>query len=279
MQTLKKTILFCICFILVYKFCLQATDGFSVRKISSSPSTAQEKQQTIPNGPYHYLGKGAQVYAFVSEDGKHVLKFYRQNRAGHPLFFLKTLLPSKLGNRLLATVEKRRAKRLKDFTSFTLAERFLKQETGLETLHLEATRSPLWIVLYDKIGIKHTLDLSQMQWLLQEYAEPTYTSLKSWIQQGREEEAKAQLSKLVALLKSRCEKKIFDKDPDLETNFGFTKDGPIQFDVGRFRVDPTRSSPDVYRSDIIRITDKLCSWLDKRAPSLSTHVREEIEKL
>lgn len=278
MRTLKKTILFCVCFFLVYKFCLQATDGFSIRKISTTLNSAKNESVSLPNGPYRYLGKGAQVYAFVSDDGRHVLKFYRQNRAGHPLSFLKPILPAKLGNQLQSTIEKRKAKRLKDLASFELAGRFLKRETGLEALHLRPSSSPLGAVIYDKIGVKHMLDLSQMQWILQKYAGPTFVCLENWIREGQEEVAKEQLSLLVALLKTRCEKGIFDKDPDIETNFGFTKEGPIQFDIGRFKIDPTRSNPDVYRSDLVRITDKLCQWLEGRAPSLATHVKEEIAK-
>jgi len=278
MWLLKKPILFCLCFLSIYKFCLHETDGFAVRKISTKqyPTTPIKSPTSIPTGPYRYLGKGAQVYAFVSEDKQYVLKFYRQNRAGHPLSSILPALPPSLKKRLHATVEKRKAKRLKDLSSFELANQYLKTETGIESLHLHPTSSPLRVTIYDKIGAIHKLDLSKMQWIVQKFAEPTYESLESWILQGEEKLAKEQLSALVLLLKTRCEKGIFDKDPDLETNFGFTKEGPIQFDIGRFRLDSTRSNPDVYQNDLIRITDKLCNWLEEKAPILAKHVREEI---
>ncbi len=282
MRILKKILAFSLCGFALYQFCSHATDGFSIRKIQTNLETHSDWE--TPNGyfaldqPFSYLGHGAQVYAFVSFDGKYVLKFYRHNRASHPFAFLAPLLPPPLKKRLLSTIEKRKNKRLKDFSSYLLAYHHLAKESGLLDLHLNPTEEQRKVKIYDKIGVEHILDVSHMQYLLQKRAKPIYALLEEWISQGEMEYAKEQLSKLVTLLRTRCQKGIFDKDPDLKTNFGFTDDGPIQFDIGRFKLDPTRTDPNIYRDDLIRITDRLCQWLEERAPALAAHIEQEIAK-
>jgi len=115
-----------------------------------------------------------------------------------------------------------------------------------------------------------------MEFLVQKKADPIYSTLQQWIDKGAFVQAKEGLSQLVALLRSRCQKEIFDKDPDLKTNFGFINKTPIQFDVGRFKINPARSDPKQCTDELIRITDRLCQWLDEKAPSLSFHLRQEI---
>jgi hypothetical protein len=228
--------------------------------------------------PFFYLGHGAQSFAFVSADGKYVLKFYRHNRARHPLIFLAPLLPVPLKKSLLATHAKRQNKRQKDFSSYLLAYHHLAKETGLLGLHLNP--SPVGKVkLYDKIGVEHIVDLGQMQFIFQKQAEPTYAAIEKWISQGKIEYAKEQLSQMITLLKARCQKGIFDKDPDLKTNFGFTDEGPIQFDIGRFKYDPKMADSNHCRDELIRITDRLCKWLETKMPALSIHIQEEIHKV
>ena len=87
---------------------------------------------------------------------------------------------------------------------------------------------------------------------------------------------KAAISSLVALLKTRCAKGIFDKDPDVQTNFGFIGLQCVQIDTGRFRKDELERDPAVYRPEIVRITDKFNRWLSSQYPELSAHLELEI---
>lgn len=226
--------------------------------------------------PFYYLGHGAQTFAFRSEDGQYVLKFYRHNRAKHPLFFLRTLLPSPLKSRLIATHTKRQEKRQKDFTSYLFAYKKLKSASGLIDLHLNSTDDPQLVTLFDPIGVCHKVDLSKMQYLLQVRADPVYESIERWISDGEMDRARLKLSQLITLLANRCKAGLSDKDPDLKTNFGFTSDGPIQFDIGRFKLDPSKAEN--YREELIRITDRLCNFLEKKSPELVSHIKEEIKR-
>lgn len=225
---------------------------------------------------FHYLGRGAQTFAFCSEDGNYVLKFYRHNRARHPLFFLRPFLPLPLKSRLIATHTKRQEKRLKDFSSYLIAYEKIKHASGLIDLHLNPTKDPLVVTLFDPIGVCHKVDLSQMQYLLQIRADPIYETVEKWLAEGEIEHAKLALGQLITLIANRCKAGLSDKDPDLKTNFGFTKDGPIQFDIGRFKLDPSKTEN--YRDELIRITDRLCKFLESKSPELVSHIRQEIER-
>lgn len=273
-------------FFCVRFFCLMATDGFAFWKIRSSLPYCQE-WETSPlshcemiKQPFFYLGRGAQCYAFVSEDGNYVLKFYRHHRAQHPLAFMAPLLPANLKKRLQNTITKRKNKRAKDFASYMIANEQLPEKTGLIYLHLNPTNHlHRTIRIYDKIGVVHHIELDQFVFILQKRAYPIYQTIHTWIKTGEKQRAKEGIAQLIALLAYRAENGIYDKDPDLKTNFGFTSEGPIQFDIGRYKMDPSRSQKPTYKEDLIRITDKLCRWLEKKDPSLSTFVKEEIEKL
>lgn len=271
-------------------FCKKQTAGFTLRTIYSSESTPYPYEELSPlpsaqlekilNQPFYYLGKGAQAFAFVSQDNHYVIKFFRHKHPSHLLQPIYFLLPSAIKSRLEGRVKKRKLKLYKDFFSYTLAYQMLPQETGLLYLHLRKTdHLHQTVTLYDKIGVKHQVYLDEVEFIIQQKAEHIYPTLTKWIEEGELMRAKKSLTQLIALFKKRCELGIFDKDPDLQTNLGFVGDTPIQFDIGRFKLDPAESDPKIYVDELIRITDFLCKWLDTRCPELSTHVRTEIYSL
>lgn len=273
--------------IVIQRFCHNQTDGFSMRKIHSNLSFHEEWEpktplhedlkniQLILNQPYRYLGKGAQSYVFASDDGKYVLKFFRHDHMRlEPWHFLLSADHRK--NRLKISTDKLR----KDFESYKIAYEKLYNETGLIYIHLNKTQHlELQIPLYDKIGIKHLINLDKMEFILQKRVELFFPSLEKWIAKGDVITAKKALTELISLLKKRFEIKIYDKDPDLNTNFGFLNGHPIQLDVGRFKRDSFYSNPQVYKREILRITDNLKQWLDVHSLELSSHLQEELRVL
>lgn len=280
---MKKILSFCTGGFLLYLLCLSQTDGFSLRKIHSNLpyhpewETPSASIDHLLDQPFYYLSHGAQVYAFVSKDGQAVLKFYRHNRATHPLKALHFLLPPFVKNRMNQTIIKREAKRIKDFTSYKLAAEKLSHETGLLYAHLNKSQNlKKKLTLFDKIGVRHIIDLDQFEFLLQKKADLLYPTLDKWIAQGSYEKAEKSLLALLSLLRHRCDKGIFDKDPDLRTNFGFVDEIPIQLDIGRFKEDAMEKDPEIQKAELIRITDQLCDWLDEKSPQLSARIRREL---
>jgi hypothetical protein len=180
-----------------------------------------------------------------------------------------------------SSITRRESKLSKDFTSYQIAYNTLREETGLLHLHLNQTPGlNLSLDLVDKLDIHHTLNLDNYSFILQKRAKPSYPTLQEWIDANQIDQAKEALSSLVSVLKMRGQKGIYDKDPDLNTNFGFIGTQSIQIDVGRFRdrlKTPSRAGkPALDQEELIRITDNLHQWLMERSPELDQHLKEEI---
>jgi len=283
---------FVLCVLLVKQFCHRKTEGFALYKILSnlpfhaewtSPPLSEEESgalTTLLNQPFHYLAKGAQSYVFISEDQETVIKFFRIYHMRPPLWMRALQLPAALQPYRIRKMLEKREELAKDFQSYLIALKEMKEETGLLYVHLNKTSHlQKHLTLYDKIGVIYDVDLDKMEFLVQKKAELIYPSIKKLMDVEGEAAAKEAIGALVQLLVTRCEKGIFDKDPDLNTNFGFLHKQPVQIDVGRFRYETTAPSPAVYHSQILRITDNLRQWLDCNYPTLSEHLLSEIGKI
>jgi len=272
-----KIALFILCFFLTARFCKNQTGKFTVLRITSNldynpaweiaPLSAEEKDhiQKILHQPYAYLSKGVQSFVFASQDGQYVIKFFRHDHLSAP--------PWKVGS--LEARRKKESRLHKDFLSYKIAYEALRQQTGLVFLHLNKSGFNQNLDLVDKLGIHHQIPLGRFEFLIQKRASLLYTALDKMIQAGRLDDAKETLTKLVHLLAHRSLQGIFDKDPDLNTNFGVIGTEPIQIDVGRFR----KAAPKLDKNEIIRITDHLHQHLMVSCPELDQHLKTQIENL
>lgn len=282
--------MFGVCFITVQRFALRQTDGFAISKIRSElpfhpewevpplSDTEKERMHEILSQKFNYLSKGAQCHVFESADGKWVLKFFRHHHMRPPLWLVA--LPSFLDPWRSNKIEKKWSKLHKDFASYKLAYNRIKERTGIVFLHLNKTSDlKQTVTIVDRLHIEHVLNLDEMEFILQKKARLVYPSIDAWMHEGNVTAAKAALTDLVAVLKMRFEQGIFDKDPDLNTNFGFIDQRAIQIDVGRFKGGTFQTNACQCRDDIIRITDNLKQFLDAHYPPLSEHLQQEIAKL
>lgn len=277
MRWILKFGLFFVAFFAVAKFCKKQTGGFTISRISSHLSydprwdvahTPDEEAflRKITNQPYYFLGKGAQSFVFCSQDEKYVIKFFRHNHMSVPLWQRWSA----------SSASKRHSKLSKDFSSYKIAYEMLKEETALLYLHLnKTTHLQCSLDLVDKLGIHHPIPLDQYEFLVQKKADLVYPALDTMMKGGRTDDAKVALSGLVHFLAYRSQQGIFDKDPDLNSNFGFIGTKTIQIDIGRFKFRP----PQKDKNEIVRITDNLHQWLMMWYPELDTHLKSEIEKL
>lgn len=264
MKWVARLLIFILCFYGTARFCKKQTGSFTIARISSDISfhpeweveTANESEvKKILSQPFRFLGKGAQSFVFASEDGTTVIKFFRHHHL------------------------KKNSKLAKDFGSYKLAYDNLREETGLLYLHLNKTRHlNQTLDLIDKIGIHHPINLDHYEFLVQKRATLAYIALDKWIDEGKIDDAKEALTKLVQLLAIRSNKGIQDKDPDLNTNFGFIGTTPIQFDIGRFKSRKVPADLPANYRELIRITDNLHQHLMRKAPELDEHLKQELAK-
>ena len=271
-------------------FCYAQTGGFALYKICSSlafnpawevASLGQGEEAELDlalSQPYHFLAKGAQCFVFSSEDGHHVIKFFKLSHLLPPVWLNNMRLPFALEPMRIKKIAQKREELNRDFLSYKIAYEELRDQTGMLFLHLNKTHClKRHLTVIDRLGISYDLDLDNMEFLVQKQASLFYPFIEKTLAEKGEEGVKVIISDLVSLLALRNRKGIFDKDPDINSNFGFLNNRCAQIDIGRFRKDLTRCSPDVYRPEILRITDSFNQWLQPRSPALSKYLEHEIQ--
>lgn len=169
------------------------------------PVSAQGLSTPLPpqalDQPYRYLSAGNQTYAFVSEDGKYVLKLFRNTSSAQ-----------------------------KALQGYTLAYTEFKEETALFSLHFaQTTNLKKTVEVKTRWGRKYTLDLDTTCFVLQEKAELIFPYLKRL---RKNEELKAAITSLLSLVQQREEKGIADRDKAVSHNYGFVGTRPVQIDGG-----------------------------------------------
>src|SRR3989304_2311781 len=103
-----KVILFILAFMKISEFCEYKTDKFRLSRIFSNlkfnpkwetaPLSLEKKAKIkqILSQKFTYLASGGQCFAFVSEDGNYILKFFKHHRRTLPAWFQALPLPQSL---------------------------------------------------------------------------------------------------------------------------------------------------------------------------------------
>ena len=211
-------------------------EGFTEEKIASNlsihpewsiqlpPPEQQTRLKEIFSSRFKFLGEGAQAFAFESQDGKYVLKFFKMRR-----FF-----PSK-ADYLCPHVVRRRLKNLNwVFNGYKTAYDHFRKDTGLIFIHLAKTdHLQQKVVLVDELGQEHQIDLDKTEFVLQEKAELIFERLSKLYRAGDVEGAKKSIAAVLDLVKRRIDLGYADRDKGVSNNFGFVGQRPIQLDIGR----------------------------------------------
>lgn len=255
------------------KWSTPKTDGFEVNNIYSNLSFNPKWQvadttqndpwvHTILNQKFHYLAHGGQCYAFASEDGRYVLKFFKHHQRRVPWLFSNLPLPSSLEHLREKQRNKRENKLIRDFSSYKLCFEKLPEETGLLFVHLNKTISRLpSVVIIDKLNIEHRIALDELEFVIQKRAMLAYAYIDQLMKANRIEDARKAVGSICDLIIKRSQKGIFDEDAKIHRNFGFIEDKAVVVDVGRLKIDATRQDPQIYRHDLALITERFKHWL------------------
>lgn len=229
------------------RFCKKQTGGFSVLKIQSDlidydkwktplPSPyISEQVAEILSQKFHYLETGGQCFAFLSEDGRYVLKLAK--RRSYALYNTLSALP--LPSFLHQLCYKKRSKAIekidRDCQSYQIANGELADLTGLIYTHLSPLQGAQYpVTLIDKIGISHHLDLNSTTFLVQKKGEPIGSFLSKLEAKGDMNECRLAIRGVLYALHTCVCRGIFDEDPGIHRNFGFADHQPLFIDVGRF---------------------------------------------
>ncbi len=237
------------------------TLGFSVKKITSdfphNPSLVIEEPQgddldrlnSILQQKFRFLASGSQSYAFESEDGLYVLKFFR----------MKHLIPRISDFFRPERLELQRQNLLSIFQAHKLAYDELREDAGLIYIHLNKTdhlKTRLKVV--DFLHRTHVVDLDQTEFIIQEKAELIFTRMKRYLKQKDRVGIKQSVASLLQMVRRQLDRGIVDHDKAVKHNYGFVGDRPIHLDIGRiYKADKPK--------DYDRIASRIQEWLQENS--------------
>jgi hypothetical protein len=251
-----------------------------------SALTAKESNQinAILNQPFAYIGKGAQSYAFGSEDGKYVLKFFKFKHL-RPSWFLNLLPPIPSLEKYRLRQQQRKERKLENvFAGYRLAFQVHRPESGLLYIHLNTTKGQFpTVTVFDKLGMKHQIDLDDVVFILQERVETARVVIHRHLQQKDLAGAKAKIDAIFDLYMQEYAKGIFDNDHGVMRNVGFVAERPVHLDVGKLKQNPTIKQPNEYLKDLTMVANRMAGWLRENEvedyPYLKNVIESKIESL
>jgi len=275
----------------LYFFSERQTQGFRFYSLLSDlPSDSrwetlplsvdeEKKIDTLLSQSFTYLGSGGWCYAFLGQDGKTVLKFYKHFHLT-PSSIVKNFSWDKLllkSRRLTSTASYFQTF---NFTSCMLLWERAKERTGLLYVHLNKTENKERLVtVFDPIGVKHVIDVNQTEFLLQEKAELLIPHFEHLIAHEQIDEAKRGIDEILACLTTLYQRGVRDEDASFRRNFGFVDGHAIALDISSFVDDPSVKDPIVYKREITLKTKRLAHFLKKTDPILFHHYQKRIEEL
>jgi tetratricopeptide (TPR) repeat protein len=266
--------------------------GFSLEAISTNlpfnpnwetqPLNEMEQLQVEQalSQPYRYLGGGGQCYSFESQDGKYVIKFFKQKKFAIPVWMDRFPLPFLIQWKIEKKKMKRAERRNKVFSAFKLCFEQLPQESGLLYLHLNPSQK--WgrkLSLVDMQGKTHLVDLDTLEFVIQKKAQLAYQTLDTLMANHQLEEAKQAIDQLLDLNLKFYRKGLRNRDVNFRSNCGFIGTQPILIDVGRIVYSEEAKEPKFFKKELLEKTEHFRSYLLQHYPELLAHFDERMENI
>ncbi len=244
----------------------------------SSKETSFDHQSVLKQ-KFHFLAKGHQAFAFVSDDGKYILKLFkpaypRPCILGVPIDFSFFPFSKVLYQFFSKEIFQKRIN--KDLTSYANAFNKFKEESLLEYAHLTNTSDlKTDIKFFDKIGILRTLEADSTCFIIQKRAISLENTLTALLQENKVNEAKLILKRLFRLISLRKELGFKKATNKFHANFGCVGLQPVQYDVGKLLTAEDFGLSQEEADSLVDLSvPKLTIWLHKNYPSLSEYLEE-----
>ncbi len=230
-------------------------------------SFEQNKLQQILAQPYRYLDRGKQSFVFISQDEKYVLKFFDLRR------YKPRLIPLFPPSQIRMEKKMRRL-----FAGYKLA--YEQDRDNAFIFFQQLIPNPLLkqiIVVSDRFGFRHSIDLSQVAFVIQNKAVPTRVEIGSLLERGDVTAAKNRLKQLLDMYMGEYARGIYDQDHNFMYNTGFVGDKPIRLDVGRLRAEERYKDRTVALDDLQKIAiDRTEGWLQRHFPQYRDEIMAEM---
>ncbi len=231
--------------------------------------TPEERQQLteILKQKFSYIGKGAQCYAFASDDQQYVLKFFKfKHLKPNPIIdLLPSITPFKGFKQ--SCVERKKRKLISVFNGYDLAYRENRQGTELLYLHLLSTNDlHLQATIVDKMGFERQIHLDDVVFLIQRKGEPLDSRLNTLLKQNRVQEAEQAFASILAMYISEYKRGMIDLDHGVMHNTGFIGDHPFHLDVGKLSKDERVKQVEGYKKDLEHVVWRMSMWVKASYP-------------
>ena len=275
----------------LYFFTERQTQGFRYYHLISNlpnetrwevpPLHDQELAQInhLLDQPFTFLGSGGWCYAFLGADQKTVIKFFKHSHLTpinilRDFSFKKLLLQSPPDNYLPYYFHPF------NFTSCMLMYSKLKEQSGIQYLHLNKTKGVHPIAtLYDKIGVRYTIDLNETEFLIQDRAELIFTHIHRLVKKKNIPAAKQAIDDMLSCILSIYKEGIRDADHALRNNFGYVHGRPVTIDLSSWVPDETMKVPGNYKKELVVKTRRLSRWLNKYHPELYFYLENRLSEI
>jgi hypothetical protein len=264
-----------------FQFVKVRSDFDFAKDMSFSSSSTEEflRLRHVFSQPFHFLSSGAQCYAFVSDDGRYVIKFFKMHQLT-PKYWLNKLPFPFLEKYRFEKVEMRKRRREETFGGFIAALEDMPDETGLVFVHFTRTHYPQDLLqLIDKKGQLHRIPLNQVPFVLQRRAEMIYPYVADLIDKGDKEKGLSSLVSILVLIRERCKMGFADRDDGVSSNYGFLDGKPVEIDLGRVVRDESMKESATYLREVLRVSGKMNTWLEASYPELSSSFQERVQRL
>lgn len=231
-----------------------------------TPEARQQLTQVLDQ-KFYYIGKGAQSYAFASEDQQYVLKFFKFKHL-KPNFFVN-LIPSIPPFKTYKNnvIERKKRKLLSVFNGYDLAYHHNRQDSQLLYIHLLPTQTlHQHVTIIDKIGREKDINLDDVVFLIQRKGDTLRTRLTQLLEKGQVPEAGKAIASIVTMYVSEYKKGLYDRDHGVLFNTGFVGDQPFHLDVGKFSQDDSMRNVQVYKKDLEHVVWKIDQWVKMHFP-------------
>jgi hypothetical protein len=256
-------------------------DGFNINRLHyplpKSECTSECSIGEQLSGPYRYLGRGRQCYAFESSDGRYVLKIPRFDRYELP-FFWKTM-PSFFDSKKRGIFAGRQDRLTFTLESFRIAGTDLREETAVIYLHFHETDGlPKRLVLLDRLRRPYAIDPNRTAFVLQEKKELMMPIFLQALRDNDRAKAEGMLMAFLDILEARARLGILNRDPSFLKNFGWDGKKSIQIDIGSFWRQSEMSASDAYRVSLWEGAGRIKEWLAQIDPEMRQWFDQRLEE-
>jgi hypothetical protein len=223
------------------------TDGFRLQKIFAGPLGKEDvflyEKKDLPKNvkeildqKFTYLSKGRQVYVFESDDQKYVIKFFRNNKYIYPLWADVFSFFNILNGYQKQTLKERVIRCNRAYTSYILADKNLKEETGFIFLSIkDISLMGKKVVVIDKGKRKFNIPLHRVSFIIQKKAKLFDKLLNDSCKNKNITEIESLVRSFYDICAKRSSKGIFNRDfANAMRNVGVVENKVVELDLGSF---------------------------------------------